>query len=284
MPKKLFWAPGLIAMAALMIVFLFFPTVGYAKRGTWAGFQGSVKTDMHNAPLGSLVTAWIQGSNAGPWSTKVYPNSGISSYSLNIPEDSGTGVKDGGTNGDVICFSLTVNGQVYIDPVKDIWQRGVDKNHPISVFTPVIAILNDQILPDATVGKYYSSEELRAQGGTGPYTWQATNLPAGLFVSGTNIIGTPAASTHLTAKQTIFNVKLTVTDFYGFKSEKTILLNLIWQSGDANGDGVIDMGDVVKVTRIYSGWDSPTPGADANSDFYINMLDVTWILNNIMGP
>jgi hypothetical protein len=279
MPKKLFWTPGLIAIAALMIMLLLFPTAGYAKRGTWANFSGSVKIDSHNAPLGSTITARIKGSIVG--TAVVYSNSGYSWYTLDIPEQSGTGVKNGGEKGDIVSFSLEVSGQTYLDPKTDVWQEGTDVNHPIWVSKPLINI-NTSALPDATVGLPYSVR-LEAQGGTGPYTWQAKNLPVGLSISTDGVIsGIPAASLKLNALTTSYNVELTATEYYGFKGEKNLVLNLIWQKGDANGDGAIDMGDVVKVTRIYSGWDSPTPGADANGDSYINMLDVTWILAYIM--
>lgn len=51
------------------------------------------------------------------------------------------------------------------------------------------------------------TQALAATGGTPPYTWSATGLPAGLQVSGSSITGTPAASAAGTA-----NVTLTVTD------------------------------------------------------------------------
>jgi hypothetical protein len=44
--------------------------------------------------------------------------------------------------------------------------------------------------------------------------------------------------------------------------------------GDANGDGQVNMGDVIKVERIILGIDAATPGADANNDGLINMGDV----------
>jgi len=53
--------------------------------------------------------------------------------------------------------------------------------------------------------------------------------------------------------------------------------------GDANCDGVVDIGDVTKVERIILGIDDPTPGADANQDGVINMLDVTKIERIILG-
>ena len=54
-------------------------------------------------------------------------------------------------------------------------------------------------------------------------------------------------------------------------------------SGDANGNGVIDMSDVTKVERIILELDDETPGADANQDGFIDMADVTKIERIILG-
>ncbi len=47
--------------------------------------------------------------------------------------------------------------------------------------------------------------------------------------------------------------------------------------GDANGDGKITMGDVIKVERIILELDPPAFGADANGNGKIDMSDVTYI-------
>ena len=51
----------------------------------------------------------------------------------------------------------------------------------------------------------------------------------------------------------------------------------VQKPGDANGDGDIDMGDVVKVERIILGRDAITPGADANLDGQVDMRDLVKI-------
>ena len=53
--------------------------------------------------------------------------------------------------------------------------------------------------------------------------------------------------------------------------------------GDANGDGDVDMGDIVKIERIVLGFDLPTPGADANLDGRVNMADTVQIERLILG-
>jgi hypothetical protein len=49
----------------------------------------------------------------------------------------------------------------------------------------------------------------------------------------------------------------------------------IGKTGDANGDGVIDTGDITKIKRIYFGIDDPTPCADANMDGVVDTGDIT---------
>jgi hypothetical protein len=53
--------------------------------------------------------------------------------------------------------------------------------------------------------------------------------------------------------------------------------------GDANGDGLVNMGDVTKVELIVLGLTDATPGADANGDGQVNMGDVTKIELVILG-
>jgi clostripain len=55
------------------------------------------------------------------------------------------------------------------------------------------------------------------------------------------------------------------------------------QSGDANGDGVVNALDITKVERIIVGLDAETPGADANGDGMVNALDITKIERIIVG-
>jgi len=48
--------------------------------------------------------------------------------------------------------------------------------------------------------------------------------------------------------------------------------------GDANEDGVVDMGDVLYVELVIAGSVPPTPGSDANHDGVIDVADVLTIL------
>jgi len=53
--------------------------------------------------------------------------------------------------------------------------------------------------------------------------------------------------------------------------------------GDANGNGVVNMGDTTKVERIVLEMDAATPGADANGDGVVTIGDVTVIERIILS-
>ncbi len=53
--------------------------------------------------------------------------------------------------------------------------------------------------------------------------------------------------------------------------------------GDANQDGVVNMGDVTKELRIIIGYDSFVPEADYDGDGWANMGDVIRIERHIVG-
>jgi len=53
--------------------------------------------------------------------------------------------------------------------------------------------------------------------------------------------------------------------------------------GDANGDGVVNMGDTTRVERIVLEMDAVTPGADADGDGVVTMGDVTVIERTILS-
>jgi len=72
-----------------------------------------------------------------------------------------------------------------------------------------LSITGPASLPAGTVGVAYTPTTVTATGGTGPYSWSATGLPAGLLigVSTGTISGTPTTNTG-----SPFSVTVTVTD------------------------------------------------------------------------
>ncbi|HAM45800.1 MAG TPA: hypothetical protein DCM67_12365 [Propionibacteriaceae bacterium] len=73
-------------------------------------------------------------------------------------------------------------------------------------------------LADGIVGEDYSAN-LTASGGTTPYAWSASGLPAGLSVSGQAITGTPTESG-------TFSVQLTATDDHGKTNTAAVALTI----------------------------------------------------------
>ena len=55
------------------------------------------------------------------------------------------------------------------------------------------------------------------------------------------------------------------------------------KTGDANGDGFVDTGDITKVKRIYFGLDPITPRADVNGDGLVDTGDITNIKRIYFG-
>ena len=53
--------------------------------------------------------------------------------------------------------------------------------------------------------------------------------------------------------------------------------------GDANGDGIVDTGDITKIRRIYFGMDDPTPAADVNQDGIVDTGDITRVKRIYFG-
>ncbi|MGB6872797.1 MAG: putative Ig domain-containing protein [Dehalococcoidia bacterium] len=126
-------------------------------------------------------------------------------------------------------------------------------------------------LPNIKIGYAYSTT-LVATGGKTPHTWGATGLPAGLTCSTAGVIsGNSTVSGN-------FSVTVTVTDSFTTPNiDQKILALWVCIVGDANGDGVVDTGDITKVKRIYFGIDPPTDCADVNDDGKVDTGDITAI-------
>jgi hypothetical protein len=132
-------------------------------------------------------------------------------------------------------------------------------------------------LPGGLPGSGYSGS-LTASGGKPPYIWTVSGLPAGLSAAENGVIsGIPTETGN-------FNLDVSVSDssFPANIKSRTISLK-IYNTGDANGDGKINMGDVTRVELIILGLAAETPGADANGDGDVNMGDVTRIEMIILG-
>ena len=278
MARRLFRAPGLIVLAAIMVIVLLLPTAAYAGTITLcpSRFNGPVEVDGQNAPPGTTVTAWIEGTSVGPWTVSVFSNYGGTWYVVDVPaDDPDTLATEGGVNGDTVHFAVTVGGTT-MPALSGTWQIGSYTYHPLRVVTPPVDITTTS-LPEGKVGDAYLFT-LEADGGKTPYTWTAPGLPAGLSVAADGTItGTPTEFGD-------FTVEVTVTDSFSPANSDSATLSLyIWLPGDANGDGVVSIGDATWVEMMILSLVPATPGADANLDGVINGADVTWIELIIQG-
>jgi hypothetical protein len=85
--------------------------------------------------------------------------------------------------------------QYYVTAVDSSGNESVPSATVVAVIPgpPAALAVSTASLPGGTVGTAYSVT-LAATGGTSPYTWSATGLPAGLIQSGGVISGTPTAA------------------------------------------------------------------------------------------
>ncbi len=126
-----------------------------------------------------------------------------------------------------------------------------------------------------------------ATGGTPPYTYTLSPIPDGLDFDGTTqlLSGTPTA-----LAEGITNVTYTATDAIGDSADLNFTIEVL-EGGippagdrvDVNGDGVVDVADLVIVamaygTRVPAGTDLP---ADVNLDLVVNLLDLILVVQAI---
>jgi len=290
MKKKSFKATGLVLLAAVVAVLALCPVTVSADLFPDSVFCGPVTLNGDSIPAGSLVTGWIDGVNAGPWSIAVYVL-GRSEYSLHIPLDSGTGPRNGGVQGDIVKIKVKI-GNIEYQGTPGIFQKATNVWLPQVLKTQVIVNPNitTDSLPNGTVGVNGYSTTLAASGGTAPYTWSATGLPGGLTLSAAGVLsGKPQPVAGDYGKFTVpnytglYNPVFTVTDSASNSSNKSLALNIVWKKGDANGDGVVSVADVTKVELIILGMAAATPGGDANLDGAVTIADVTKVELMILG-
>jgi hypothetical protein len=262
----------------VMALILVLPSTIYSYRGPEARFLGRVTLDRQNVPAGSIVTAYI-GSLS--WKTQVYLKGASDSwYAIDVPANKGTGSKNGGTDKDLVRFTLTINGTTYDDPKTEEWKQSEDIDHSIRIITsPANPLLMESPpLPEGAVGASYGEHQFKATGGTQPYFWSSQGLPEGLLFTDGLLHGTPLAEGVFTARFIVIDSTQTVS-----KQDWDDIVITIWKLGDADRDGNIDRDDVLYVVKIYLGVAPVTPGADANLDGKINLRDAI-VIRNMIKP
>jgi hypothetical protein len=123
-----------------------------------SSFYGTVKVDGANVPVGTTVSAWINGVNYAE--TTVLPYNGDTVYSLDVPgDDPETPGVEGGISGDTVVFYI---GDQLADQTAS-WQSGtnveLDLTHPpgaigdYRIFLPWVAQVFSSGRGDNTDGR-----------------------------------------------------------------------------------------------------------------------------------
>ena len=158
-------------------------------------FSAAGGTGVISLSTGSSCS-WAAASNAN-WVVLSGPVAGSSSASVGFAVATNSGAARSST--------ITVGSQIF-----SITQAAAG-----TTGTP-LTVTSTSPLPTASVGTPYSYA-LQASGGTPPYQWTATALPAGLLLNNGVISGTPAASGS-------FSIGATVTDAARASASQTLSL------------------------------------------------------------
>ena len=189
---------------------LFFGSLLFGQKPLATNFQELVSaTDTSSAARRSpaiaqttlkiVTTSILRSINQVPYSQTLQATGGTSPYTWSINTGSlPTGLTLGASSG-MISGSSTISGSFSVTiKVIDAANAIATSAFLLEAVAQVqIAIINQEPLPSATVGKFYTMA-LPASGGVSPYTWASLdplNIPPGMSFSNTGILsGTPTAA------------------------------------------------------------------------------------------
>ncbi|MCK4224343.1 MAG: hypothetical protein KAX39_04120 [candidate division Zixibacteria bacterium] len=177
---------------------------------------------------------------------------------------------------------LSTGIEVDVDPDKWILRKVYTTSYGMNIVTT-------DLPSDSQFTAY--SETLLAKGGTAPYQWEVESgiLPDGLELDSlTGVIwGIPTVADS-------FDFTIKVTDSSAPKEIDTQQLFIIVEEssfvrGDANHDGVVDLGDVIYlINYLYKFGPEPMPweAGDVNCDDIIDLADLVYLINYLFkdGP
>jgi hypothetical protein len=226
----------------------------YAAPGTGAGAWTAKKAALHG-------TGTTQTIGAGAWHAKKPALAGAGSYS---PPFTGTGA--------LAAKKAALHGT----------------GTAVGAGAPVITT---DSLPNAVMGQPYPPTPLIASGGSPPYSWVATGLPAGLVLTGNLISGTPATAGPFVIGVTCTDsASLTATASYPINIDvpppwaapaAPNLVPVMWGSYDLNPGDDPASGFCAVVTDI-SGWYG-TPALDGH-DLALSLADGAVYGTKTVGP
>jgi hypothetical protein len=194
----------------------------------------------------------------------------------------------GEAHGDKCGSSGHLGGDIDGDDIDDI-VIGSPYNSADSMWTgrtylcfyPQLFFISTDDLPHGAVSYAYN-KALSVHGGSPPYKWElyAGTLPDGLALDTTGIIsGIPTS-----IDSALFTIQVTDSTARHHRKDFSIVIREA-QKGDVNVDGRIDVLDVMSTVDIMIGFLKPTPvqswSANFNGDGSINVLDVVQIIRLI---
>jgi hypothetical protein len=222
----------------------------------------------------------------------------VSGYSTTLTGTGGTGMRVfSDKNGDLsgtglmlrpagtIVGTPTATGDLsFIAKYTDGVGASDEKAYVIHINDHVL-ITTDTDLPQGTQGVAGYSATLEATGGTGSLTW--TQVGTGLDGSGL-VLSTSGEVTGIPAYYGDVSFTAQAADALDDSDQKAFSIHILpdWICGDADGDELVNISDVVfLVSYIFGGGPAPEPlqAADANCDTNVNISDAVYLVSYIFG-
>ncbi|MFQ6093336.1 MAG: putative Ig domain-containing protein [bacterium] len=261
------------------------------KEGDRAGFRASGAGDVNGDGYDDILIVAIWNDEGGSRAGQVYLILGKpSGWAMRTPLWEADVSFIGEEAYDQAGWSISGGGDFNGDGYDDILIGAADNDFGgedagqayLSLLYIPLTITTDT-LPDGAVGIAYS-ETLSATGGAPPYTWSlySGSLPEGLSLDSPGLIsGVPTL-----VDTADFTVQVTDSASATHRKDFSIIIRESVK-GDVNGDGQINVLDVVFAVNIILESYDPTPtqywAADCNGDETVNVLDLVGIVNVILG-
>lgn len=202
---------------------------------------------------GLTVTGAGQARIGGPIPTITFPSSPPAAgqanvaYSKTVSASGGTAAYTWSATGLPPGLSMSTTGVISGTPttagtspvvvtVFDSTKASASIDYSLTI-NAALAVAATPTLPNGQVGVAYATTTLTPVGGTAPYSWTQTGLPAGLTISAAGAVsGTPTVSGS-------FAVTVTVTDAYTFaqRSYTVVIASSLVVAGPALPNGQINV-------------------------------------------